>query len=106
LNKIEFVTELAKMTNLPKAKALGVTNAIIDILSEKLNEKEKIQFVGFGTLEVKHSPERLARNPRTLEPVMIPERYKAVFKPSEGLLDKLNKSIKSTKSNECPSKLA
>jgi len=75
---------------MPKAKALGVTNAMVDILVKKLNEKEKIQFIGFGTLEVKHSPERMARNPRTKEPVLIPERYKAVFRPSENLLDKLN----------------
>ena len=75
---------------MPKAKALGVTNAMVDILVKKLNEKEKIQFIGFGTLEVKHSPERMTRNPRTKEPVLIPERYKAVFRPSENLLDKLN----------------
>ena len=75
---------------MPKAKALGVTNAMVDILVKKLNEKEKIQFIGFGTLEIKHSPERMARNPRTKEPVLIPERYKAVFRPSENLLDKLN----------------
>ncbi len=90
MNKIDFVSELARMTNMPKAKALGVTNAMVDILVKKLNEKEKIQFIGFGTLEVKHSPERMARNPRTKEPVLIPERYKAVFRPSENLLDKLN----------------
>jgi len=90
MNKIDFVSELARMTNMPKAKALGVTNAMVDILVKKLNEKEKIQFIGFGTLEIKHSPERMARNPRTKEPVLIPERYKAVFRPSENLLDKLN----------------
>lgn len=90
MNKTDFVSELARLTNMPKARALGVTNAMVDIISKILNDKEKIQFVGFGTLEVKHSPERIARNPRTSEPVVIPERYKVVFKPSEHLLDKLN----------------
>jgi len=100
MNKMDFVIELAKLTNMSKEKAMGVTNAMVDILSEKLNEKEKIQFIGFGTLEVKHSPERLARNPRTLAPIVIPERYKAVFKPSEHLLDKLNEGIKAQKKTE------
>ena len=45
MNKIDFVSELARMTNMPKAKALGVTNAMVDILVKKLNEKEKIQFI-------------------------------------------------------------
>lgn len=90
MNKLDFASELAQMTNMPKEKALGVTNAMVEILSKKLNEKEKIQFIGFGTLEIRHSPERLARNPRTKEPILIPERYKVVFKSSEHLLDKLN----------------
>lgn len=90
MNKMDFAVELANMTNLSKEKALGATNAMLEILSRRLNDKEKIQFIGFGTLYVRHSPERTARNPRTNEPVVIPERYKAVFKPSDNLLNKLN----------------
>lgn len=90
MNKMDFAVELAKMTNLPKEKAIGATNAMLAILSRRLNDKEKIQFIGFGTLYVRYSPERTARNPRTNEPVIIPERYKAVFKPSDNLLNELN----------------
>ena len=94
MNKLDFANELAETTNIPRSKALGIINAMLDILSKKLNEKEKIQFIGFGTLEVRLSSERMARNPRTKEPVLIPERYKAVFRPGEHLLDKLNGSYK------------
>jgi len=92
MNKLDFANELAETTNIPRSKALRIINAMLDILSKKLNEKEKIQFIGFGTLEVRLSPERMARNPRTREPVLIPKRYKAVLRPSEHLLDKLNES--------------
>ncbi len=95
MDKTEFVNELAKMSDLSKVKALGVTNAMLDILTRKMNEKEKIQFIGFGTFETRHSPKRMARNPRTKVSIVIPERYKAVFKPSKTLLDKLNKGQKS-----------
>lgn len=91
MNKKDFATELAEMIKMPRTKALEITNAMLNILSRRLSEKEKIQFVGFGSFEVRLSPERMARNPRTKEPVLIPERYKAVFKPSPQLLDDLNK---------------
>ena len=91
MNKKDFATELAEMIKMPRAKALKITDAMLDILSRRLSEKEKIQFAGFGSFEVRLSPERMARNPRTKEPVLIPERYKAVFKPSLQLLDDLNK---------------
>ena len=90
MNKSVFAKELAALTNLPKAKALEVTNAMLGILSDALNEGEAVSFVGFGTFEVRHTPERMARNPRTNEPAIIPARYRAVFKPSPHLMDRMN----------------
>lgn len=56
-----------------------------------MNQKEKVQFIGFGAFEARLTPERMARNPRTKETAVIPARYKAVFKPSSKLLYKLNR---------------
>lgn len=90
MNKADFVNELATLANIPRKKALEVTNAMLDILSRALAEKEEIQFVGFGTFDVKYSPERMARNPKTNEPAIVPARYKPVFKPGKHLLDSIN----------------
>lgn len=90
MNKSDFAKELAELTNLPKGKALEVTNAMLGILSDTLNEGEAIQFIGFGTFEVRHTPERMARNPRTKEPAIVPVRYRAVFKPGAHLMDGMN----------------
>lgn len=74
MNKMDFVSELSEMISLPRTETLRITNAMLDILSKTLNEQEKIQFVGFGTLEVRLSPEQMARNLRTKKPIHIPER--------------------------------
>ena len=92
MNKMDYINQLAKKTNLPRTTALRITNAMLDIFQKELNEKERIQFIGFGSFEDRTAPERMARNPRTKEPVLIPARYKVVFRPSEKLLNKLNGS--------------
>ena len=88
-NKTDFAIELARRTNMPRAKALEVTSVMLSIMSEKLDEKEEIHFDGLGTFQVRYSPERPARNFRTGEPVMIPVRYKVIFKASPHLLEEI-----------------
>jgi len=42
---------------------------------------EKITLRGFGVFERKHVPDRVARNPRTMEPITIAAHEKLKFKP-------------------------
>lgn len=90
MNKNEFVNELAEITGMSIPAALKTTNAMLEIVSRKIYEKEKIQFSGFGKFEVRRSPERKGRNLYSGEPLLIPERHKVFFKPSKQLLDNLN----------------
>ncbi len=90
MNKTDFAGELAKRTNIPRNKAIEITNAAIDILTEGIVKKEKIQFIGFGSFETKYTSQRMARNPKTKEPRMIPAGYKPVFKASKTLRCKVN----------------
>lgn len=92
MNKSDFANKLASRTDIHKSKAMKITNAMLEIFSEQLNKKDKVLFTGFGIFETRFTPERMAKNPRTGETVVIPARYKAVFKPSSKLLDKLNGS--------------
>ena len=76
MNKTDFAIELARRTNMPRAKALEVTSVMLSIMSEKLDEKEEIHFDGLGTFQVRYSPER-------------PARYKVIFKASPHLLEEI-----------------
>lgn len=90
MKKQDFAIELAEITGMSIPAALKTTNAMLEILFRKLNEKEKIQFFGFGKFEVQRVPERMGRNIYSGEPFLIPEHHKVFFKPSKHLRDSIN----------------
>jgi len=65
--------------------------AYVDIVTEAMSHNEEIVLIGFGTLIPRPQTERLARNPKTGTPVMIPARTTVKFKPGKYLLDAINK---------------
>lgn len=90
MNKAEFIEALADRAGLQKQNAKKVLDAYIDIVTEKMSQKEEISIVGFGTLTPKDQTSRLARNPKTGEPVMIEARCTVKFKPGKFLLEAIN----------------
>tara|TARA_B100002019_G_scaffold259207_1_gene244419 strand:- start:1016 stop:1288 length:273 start_codon:yes stop_codon:yes gene_type:complete len=65
----------------------NVVNSFFEFL--KLNRKQKINIHNFGTFSYKRTPERVGRNPKTLQEFKIKARDKLIFSPS----DKLKKNI-------------
>lgn len=90
MNKTDFADQLSQKTNIPKSKALESTNAVLDILTEAMARKEKVQFTGFGSFETKYSSQRMARNPQTGEEATIPAGHRPIFKASKVLRGKVN----------------
>lgn len=91
MNKAELIEELALRAGLKKQKAKKVLDAYMEIVTEKMSEKEEIALIGFGTFIPRAQSTRLARNPKTGEPVQIPERTTVKFKPGKFLLEAMNK---------------
>ena len=94
MNKAELIEALADKTGLRKKDAKDVLDAYIDIVTEKMCAKEEINLVGFGSFIPKAQNERLARNPKTGEPITIPARTTVKFKAGKILLDTMNAQIK------------
>ena len=69
----------------------NILEAYVDIVTEAMSHNEEIVLIGFGTLIPRPQTERLARNPKTGTPVMIPARTTVKFKPGKYLLDAINK---------------
>jgi DNA-binding protein HU-beta len=86
---MELGAQVAEKTGLTKKDGEKVVNAMFDTVVETLGKGERVQIVGFGTFEVKVRPARKARNPRTGEPIDIPESKAASFKPGKVLRDAL-----------------
>ena len=90
MNKAELIAELAEGAGLKKQKAAKVLDAYMEIVTEKMSNNEEVVLIGFGTLIPRPQTSRLARNPKTGEPVMIKPRTTVKFKPGKFLLEAMN----------------
>ena len=66
-------------------------NSFIDIVTEELENKEKVQLVGFGTFETRERSARTGRNSQTKEEITIAASIVPAFKAGKALKDKVNK---------------
>ena len=62
-----------------------VVDAFLNAIKDAMAEHKNIEIRGFGTFKVRERKSRLARNPRTGDPVEVPPRAVPVFKPSKEL---------------------
>ena len=68
-----------------------VVDAFLNAVKRALANGEHIEIRGFGTFKVRKRKSRMARNPRTGEPVKVPARKVPVFKPSKHLRKRVAK---------------
>ncbi|MEX2582248.1 MAG: HU family DNA-binding protein [Gemmatimonadota bacterium] len=62
-----------------------VVDSFLNAIKDAMAEHKNIEIRGFGTFKVRERKSRLARNPRTGDPVEVPPRAVPVFKPSKDL---------------------
>lgn len=91
MNKADLIMTVATETGLSKKDVEMAINATMKSITEALVKEEKVQIVGFGSFETKHRAERMGRNPRTKEDVLIPATKIPVFKAGKALKDAVAK---------------
>lgn len=91
MNKSELVSAIAEKTGLSKKDSESALNSFVEIISEELENNEKVQLVGFGTFEVRERAARTGRNPQTKEEIQIPASKVPAFKAGKALKDRVNK---------------
>ena len=87
MSKQDFVNRLAEQEGIEKKQAAAYTDAVIKAITDSLIAGEKVQFVGFGSFEVRQRAEKKARNPQTGEEVISPATQVPVFKAGKALKD-------------------
>jgi integration host factor subunit beta len=68
---------------------LAVKN-IIELMAQTLASGERIEIRGFGSFSLHYRPSRVGRNPKTGDPVSLPEKYVPHFKPGKELRDRVD----------------
>jgi DNA-binding protein HU-beta len=90
MQKKAFIEKLSEKLSFTKAQAERSWDAIFELLSEVLAQKEEISVPGFGRFGVKQKAGRKGRNPSTGKEIDIPAKTVPVFKPATQLRLKVN----------------
>ncbi len=92
MNKTELITAVADKAELSKKDAENAVNAMIDTIMDAVALEDKVQIVGFGTFECRTRNEKLGKNPRTGEDMIIPASKVPAFKAGKAFKDATNQA--------------
>ena len=67
-----------------------IVENVINVLVDEIIKSNKVKISSFGTFTVINKKERIGRNPKTKENVMIPSRNVISFIPSKKILEFIN----------------
>ncbi len=87
VTKADLVERVAEMTGFTKTETAVICEGLLQAIKEVMAEGNNIEIRRFGTFKLKTRKPRVARNPRTGDPVPIKKRNVPVFKPSKAFKD-------------------
>ena len=87
MTKAELCALVAEQSGLTKKDTLEILNLTLDTITEALVKGDKVQLVGFGSLEVKERSARTGRDFVTGEPTHVPASKTVQFRCSKTLKD-------------------
>ena len=91
MTKKEFVALYAEKAKFEsKAEAERKLDTLLSLFEEILVNGDEVNFIGWGKFEVKDTPARVGRNPKTREEVTIWAKKVVKFKAGKGLADKVD----------------
>ena len=83
MTKKDIVRAISEQIGLTQQQTTGIVQKIFNSIVETLVTERRIELRNFGVFEVKRRAARKARNPRTDEKVLVPEKYAVTFKPGK-----------------------
>jgi len=89
ITKKELIDRIADRTNTKRVQVKRVIQQFLDEIIGELGKSNRLEFRDFGVFETKIRKKRKAQNPKTLEPVDVPEKRTVKFKVGRLMKDKL-----------------
>ncbi len=87
MTRSELIISVAEKTGVDQKLCETIIRTFTDTIRESVANGEKITLSGFGTFERKVRKATVARNPKTHEPMAIPEQFVATFRAGTSLKD-------------------
>ena len=85
MTRVDLIEKLSDRLSLAKVEAEKYVNGFLDEITSCLKKGEALKLHGFGTFRVARRKARTGRNPKTGEPLEIPESRTARFSQSPQL---------------------
>lgn len=67
-----------------------IVSTVFEEITAALSRGDRVELRGFGAFSVKEREARVGRNPRTGEPVQVPEKRVPYFKTGKELRERMN----------------
>ena len=80
VTKKELIDRIAETTNSRRVQVKRVIQQFLDEIVNELGKGNRLEFRDFGVFESKLRKARKAQNPKTLQPVAVPEKRTVKFK--------------------------
>ena len=89
ITKKELIDRIAEGTGHRRVQVKKVVQQFLDEVISELGRGNRLEFRDFGVFETKTRKARRAQNPKTLEPVDVPEKRTVKFKVGRLMKQKL-----------------
>ena len=93
MTRKDIARAIADQLGLTRIQASRIVHKLFDAIVNTLIEEGRVELRNFGVFEVRRRKARKARNPRTGEPVMVPEKCVVTFKPGRRWRNGLNRKV-------------
>ncbi len=92
MNKSDIAKKLAEEMNIKKIIAEEVVDIVFDSMTEALKNDDKVEIRGFGSIKNRKYGSYTGRNPKTGEPIKVPEKKLPFFKIGKELKERINRA--------------
>jgi len=94
MTKSELIDRIVgKQTQLSSKDVELAVKAMLEYMSQSLEDGGRIEIRGFGSFSLHYRVPRIGRNPKTGTPVALAGKYVPHFKPGKELRDRVNESM-------------
>ena len=90
VTKSDIAQNIAKNTGISNQDSKALLDNFIEQIKFSLKNKISVKISNFGTFEVKKTPSRIGRNPKTKKEYMISARNRITLNASKNIKDFLN----------------
>ncbi|KAA3624526.1 MAG: integration host factor subunit beta [Bacteroidetes bacterium] len=93
MRKADLVAIIADKTGVPKVDVLVTLESFFREVKGTLANGENVYVRGFGSFIIKKRAEKIGRNIKKNEAIVIPEHYIPAFKPAKVFVDQVKENV-------------